>query len=682
MPVAAEQPALDPETPWMRHLEQAHALAHEAVRAIEEQAEPSVHFAPAARKLELGLGALYDALDGRADRPTAIGLCHSRLWAAAMLCAHGGLPPAVQALCGACRELIAAEQRLLGATAAPAGAAPPLVAGADLPRLHRLDRPSLSPVLRAPRVPEPAPELPAVVVPEPTTFAELAEAAATIRRLAAERAQALAGAVKRPAPRAERPRPDARPAPPPGFAFVPPGAIDESAFVRRWARECFDEIGMLGVQRAPLRGDDWRACAGLERRMVAALDALAALGPGALGCIEELAKDAPAADPMRVFAVTMIGGCFAGRDGLGAAERVLHRFGAGDEVVASSFVAALELVPNPIARSVLRSLLASGEPSCRAIALEVLAFREWLTAEDLAELALTEEPRLLELVLPSLAATRHPDFGPALGRARRHDESRVQLAALDAMALGAHPEASSAAREAAVGALGDPALVRLGIVADADDARWLCARMKAAPTAAAIEACGWAGSLDAVPTLLELLDEGSDEAKLAAGAALERLLGAQLHAVIEIEPEALDEPEVPDPDPEPGPPRRALAELVSDPRDRPPEGSKEKLEVASTDPVLWRKAWEEQRPRLNPSERVRRGEPYRPAVSLRELSELPLAVDERRCLHRELAARTGRLTHFDPHDFVVVQEQCLARWATLVGQYPDEPGSWSRPIRR
>ena len=680
--MAAEQPALDPEAPWMGHLEQAHELAHAAVRSIEQQAEPSVHFAPAARKLELGLGALYDALDGRADRPTAIGLCHSRLWAAAMLCAHGGLPAAVQALCGACGELIAAEQRLLGAIVAPAASTPPLVAGADLPRLHVLDRPSLAPVLRAPRVPEPTPDLPVVVVPEPTTFAELAEAAATIRRLAAERAQALAGAVKRPAPRAERPRAEARPALPPGFALVPPAAIDDEAFVRRWARECFDEIGMLGVQRAPLRGDDWRSCAVLERRMVAALDALAALGPNALGCIEELAKDAPAADPMAVFAITMIGGCFAGRDGLGAAERVLHRFGAGDEVVSSSFVAALELVPNPAARAVLRSLLASTDPSSRAIGVEGLAYREWLTPDELAELAATEDARLLALVLPSLAATRHPDFGQALARARRHGEPRVQLAALDAMALGAHPEAASAAREAAVGALGDPALVRLGIVADADDARWLCARMKAAPTAAAIEACGWAGSLDAVPILLELLDEGSDEAKLAAGAALERLLGAQLHAVIEIEPDSLDEPEVPDPDPEPGPPRRALSELVSDPRDRPPEGSKEKLEVASIDPALWRAYWAERRQGFDLTARVRRGEPYRPAVSLRELSELPLAADERRCLHRELAARTGRLTHFDPHDFVVVQEQCLARWATLVGQHGDEPGSWSRSIRR
>jgi len=50
-----------------------------------------------------------------------------------------------------------------------------------------------------------------------------------------------------------------------------------------------------------------------------------------------------------------------------------------------------------------------------------------------------------------------------LARARAHGDTRLQLAALDAMALAAHAEAAIAAREAAVATVGDPALLRLAI---------------------------------------------------------------------------------------------------------------------------------------------------------------------------------------------------------------------------
>ena len=126
------------------------------------------------------------------------------------------------------------------------------------------------------------------------------------------------------------------------------------------------------------------------------------------------------------------------------------------------------------------------------------------------------------------------------------------------MALAAHPDAASAARGAATGALGDLALVRLAIVADQDDARWLLDRMKATPTPAAVEAVGWAGLVDAVPALIGLLTSEEEGVPLAAGAALDRLLGANLMQKIEIMPEALEDVPVVDPGPGPaeGAPRR------------------------------------------------------------------------------------------------------------------------------
>ena len=671
--------AADPASPWMQHLERAHALAHVAGRAIEEEVEPSVHLAPAARQLERGIVAMYDAFDGRSDRVTAIGLANTRLWDAAILVARAGLPSALSALREACGELIAAEKRFPRVPLAGREPAP-LRAGGDLPSLHTIERASLAPRLRAPPLPEPEPEPAAVSLPEPTTFEELAAVAAEVRKIGEERLKRLAEQAEAPEPRKTEAAPEARDIPA-GFAFATPERLEEGDFVRRWARECFEEIGMLGLQRAPLLGDDWRACLALERRLVTAIDALAALGPTAIASIEPLALDAPTADPTRVFTMAMLGGCLEGRDVLAGAERVLHRFGAGDPPVAAALVSAMKLAPNPFAPNTLRSLLATSDRACRAIAVEVLGYRGWLTRSELAELAEDEDPCILALVLPALAAARSPSLGRALTRALAHPDSSVQEAALDAMALAAHPHAASAACVAATGALGDPALVRLAIVGDEDDARWLLERMETSPTPAVVEAVGWAGLVEAAPALLHLLEMEDEDLKRAVGAALERMLGAKLLDTIQIPPDALDDVHVPDPDPEPRPLRRTLAELVSDPRDQPPAGSSEELEVPSTDPERWRAYWAKHSRSYDPKYRIRRGQPYSPSISLYELDQLLLSPEDRRRLHRELAARTGKIAHFDPHDFVVVQERSLKVWESLVRTAAGASGSWGRPLR-
>jgi hypothetical protein len=673
----AALPAADPASPWMKHLERAHDLAHVAARAIGEEAAPSAHLAPAARRLELGIAAMYDAFDGRADRPTAINVAHGRLWDAAILIAQAGLPGAVSALRAACAELVGAEERFPQVPlAAPASA--PLRAAIDLPPLHAIARSSLTPSFRAPPLAKLDVEVPRVMLPEPTTFAELAAAAEAARRVAVEQGKVLQ--ARKVVPEADVEVPEPAP-PPPGFAFAPSKALGEDAFVQRWTRECFDEIGMLGVQRAPLVGDDWRMSLPIERRMVAAIDAIAALGPKAVAYLEPLAMDMPIANPMSVFAIAMLGGCLDGRDALAGAERVLHRFGPNDPIVAEPFVAAMKLARNPFVPGAMRSLLTAAELGCRAIAVEVLAYRGWLTQEELSALADEEDPRVFALALPALGVARHRDLERALSRALTHDDLRVQTAALDAMALAAHPRAASAARSAAAGALGDSALVRLALVASEDDARWLLQRMKASATVAAIKAVGWAGLVEAVPTLMSLLEAEEQEVQLAAGAALDRLLGGNLVESIEIQPEALDEVAVVDPDPEPRRPRPALAALVSQWRDQPPPGSTETLEVPTTNPAKWRAYWAEHGRRFDSTQRLRRGNSYSPSVSLHELDQLPLSIEDRRQLLRELAARTGRIIHFDPLDFVLIQEQSISTWGALVGGMMEMAGSWGRATR-
>jgi hypothetical protein len=254
----------------------------------------------------------------------------------------------------------------------------------------------------------------------------------------------------------------------------------------------------------------------------------------------------------------------------------------------------------------------------------------------------------------------------------------VQEAALAAMALAAHPRAAAAARAAASGALGDRALVRLAIVGDEADARWLLARMEAAPTAAAVEAIGWAGLVEAVPRLIRALETSEDEVKLAAGAALERMLGAGLLDEVEVMAEQLVEPPVPDPDPE----AKRLVEEPADQRHAAPTGAPEKLEVASLDPERWRAWWAEHGKRLDPKHKTRRGQGYSPSMSLYELDRLPLPAADRRRLHHELAARTESVAAFDPEDFVVTQERGLKAWEGIVRGMAEARGVWGRLGRR
>ncbi|APR88063.1 hypothetical protein A7982_13412 [Minicystis rosea] len=530
--MASALPSADPTSAWMKHLERAHSLTHEAARAIGDENEPSLYLAPAARHLERALAAMYDAFDGRADRITAIGLVHGRLWEGAVLVARAGMSRALASLREACAELVAAEERF--PRVALAGRAPAvLMAGVDVLPLHVIDRPSIVPSFRAPPVPEPEEEIPVAALPEPTTFEDLAAVVDMATRRTQERLAKLAQRAALPPSKGPTSAPAA---PPPGFAESPAPALREDLFVQRWARQCFEEIGMLGLQRTPLAGDDWRTSLAIERRMVHAVDAIAALGPTAVAYLEPLAMDAPVANPMTVFAISLLGGCLEGRDALGSAERVLHHFGPNDPIVAEPFVSAMKLAPNPFVPAMLRSLLASTERACRAIAVEVLAYRGWLTEADLSALAEDEDPRILAFLLPALAIARHRDLPRALDRARAHADLRVQTAALDAMALAAHPAAAATARAAAAGALGDRALVRLALVADEQDARWLLARAEASPTVAAIEAMGWAGLVEAVPALIELLGADDDKVKLAAGAALERLLGANLVETVDVPP--------------------------------------------------------------------------------------------------------------------------------------------------
>lgn len=677
-------------TRWRLALDRAEALAHRAGRVLENAPPSGADLAPVARLLEDGIGSLHAALDRRAD-----GLASTRAavadleLAALMLDGLSSVDPSFGDVVGWLRDaaqgLAVAEARF---SRLPPEAPPPpeaLRAAEDVPRLHRLEREPLLPELRTappvPPPPDPAPPLPRPRTPEELdrSMAEVERRAEARKRGWREREQARAAA--RAAARTAEPDPDAEP--PRGFARGPFAARTRDDFVAARTRECFEEVAMIGVQRAPLLGDPWRFAQVLERRMLAAIDAIAALGSPAIALLERLAVDAPAKDPSRGFAAAMILGCIEGRDALSAVERVLRHLGPADAEVRAHVGGALKLVPHPRLPELLRALLGDEDPAVRALAVEVLAYRGHATMAELSFAARDPSPQVVAAALPALGLLRAPDLAAAIETARAHEEPALREAAWAALVLSGSPFASDVLAAELDGPLAARAAVPLAIVGDERDAARLVARMAQAPSPALVNAVGWAGAAEAVPALIDLLGHDDPVVQLTAAYALERLTGARMIEEVEMPPEAIVAPDVEEPDVgERGDRPPSLARQVSDPRDRPSEGASDTALQPTVDASRWRAHWIDRAGNYTPGLRYRRGNLYTPAISAWELDALPLTPGERRWLQRELVVRTGHLVRFDPHDFVKVQEEALAAWDKLARRAGGAAGTWTRPLRR
>jgi hypothetical protein len=676
----------------MLDLERAHDHLRRSTRLIEGHAQAGASGAldlrPAARALERAFEALFDAFDERRPRFEATRASLSALEdASAELAPAAASDPAIgfalEELRDARSALLEAGERLAPLVPRIPPPAPDLRASENVPALHAVDRASLTPGVR---VPDPAPPEVSATPPaleRPKTFEALAAAVKTLKE--------RAGARSAPAsdPTAALPGTETRPAVPPeppfGFAEDVGRVESEEQFVRARVRDCFEEVAMIGVQRAPLLGDPWRTAQILERRMLAAIDAIVAMGPPALRALEPLTFDAPLKDPARVFALSMVLGCVHGRDALAIAERVFFALEPSDPAHAPHFAAALKLVPHADVPLALRTWLA-GDEAHRALAIDVLAYREMATDEEIARAAV-DEPAVAAVALPWLGLRRGPTLPEALDRGLASDDVRLRIAARRAMMLSGDRRTGPALRTALSldGVEGETAASWLGLVAGANDAAALLERALATPSRALVTAVGWAGSPAAVPALIGLLGSGDEAVVLAAAYALDRLTHAGLYEEAIVDADEIQAPDVPEPavDLDDGEaPRPPLARLVSDPRDLPAQPATETLRRPTIDAARWQAYWRERGPSFHQALRYRRGTPYTPLVSWRELDLFPCTPGERRLLHDELVARTGEPHRFDPHDFVPVQEASIKAWEEPARRASGQPGNWLLPLRR
>ena len=665
-------------------LEAAHAELRRAALSLEHELEPVIDLAPTARSLERALGAVFDAFDGRSDKVEAVRTATVELdRTGPAISAGAALDPAFTALgehiARARGHLVAAEARLAYLVPTPLAEPPDLVASTTTPRLHVLRRDSLAPTLRVPLSPPPDPPAePLGAIPRPKTFAELSEAIAELK--------------KRGAALSQKPKPDAAGTPdaaPPTASVprvVPPGfdanigtAVDEATFLRIRTRECFEDVAMVGMQRAPLLGDPWRTAIVLERRMLAAIDLIAAMGPRAVEHVPRLVADAPVKDPSRAFGIAMVLGCFAGRDALAAAEYALLTC-EPDASLVEEFGAALKLVPHDQVALATRTLLRDPDPTVRAMAIDVLGYRGIATPEELV-LGASDRPAVAARALQHLALTPSVELPALIQAAAASDDPILVASGWTAMALTNQPHTSAALTTGLDGPSADVAARLLALSGDEHDAAALLARTQRTPTAGLVGAVGWSGAAASIPPLIQLLESEAEGVPNAAAWALDRITGARLWDEVELPADEIAVADPPEPNVgEPGAPR--LARMASDPRDLPPPPKPEMLEQPTTDPARWRAYWLEHGARYDPNGRYRRGQPYSPLVSLGELDHGRCTPGERRLLQLELVIRTGAFVRFDPHDFVPVQEEALRAWHPIASRTSSTPGRWTRPYRR
>ncbi|HSC89711.1 MAG TPA: hypothetical protein VLC09_20655 [Polyangiaceae bacterium] len=466
---------------------------------------------------------------------------------------------------------------------------------------------------------------------------------------------------------AESPSPAESPPTVPGFLVSPLPAVSAGAWAAEQREGLFREIAALVTHRIPQLGESWRGARTAEERLLRNADAIFGSDRGGLGDLERLVTESPAPDPSELCALTLLGGCLSGRDGIAMAERALRGF-EEDPGFLEAFVTGLVLARHPVAPWIGRTLLEDSRPPRRAAGIGLLARLGEASADDLWRATQDVESVACAALVPFVLSGDY--------RVRQTlDELSLRVtepgsfhdAFLTAAVLAAWPASMSWA-ERALRAGSELGARLFGIAAERRDAERLLEWTAIEPTVALIDALGWAGDPAAIGLLIGLLSLDDEPLVVSAAAALERISGAGLRQDIVISAESL------------------LGEATSPPapsgRDAPPQSSPETISLPSRDPAAWRAFFEAHRERFEDGVRTRRGAPYTPYVGWYELDRIPTAPIERQTLHYELVVRSGWTFDFDLDDFVSRQERRLAEISEAMRQKSGAPGAWSRPLEQ
>ena len=664
--------------PLPEDLERAHDALEQCALILERIDSPPMDLTAAVAALELAFDRLYASYRGVEDPAECVPAAQAALATfqseLARDAGHPMLTIVRDMASSADRHLSEAEMRLRAAPWAPPPPVGELRASLRLPRLHSLERPNLVAKVRVAKAPLPEVQSPQPEIPTPTTFEELAAAVAGLR--------------ERSAARARPPAASEAPALPPEAAEIAPnpftGPAEKAWSRRRFSEEralgAFEEVLLAWIQRLPIAGERWQSAIFIEQRLLSGVDALAALGPAALAHLDALTLGNPTSTPAHLSALTLILGSIDGRDTLALGERFLHEQESVSPEWAEAFGAALALVPHPDASRLAFRYAHSAHVAHRALGLRALVRRGVFDRELLARAALDE---------PLVAAEALPTFGQITARdeasfvldqaiERSEQQATLRAATLRALSANCHLAAETLLFQDFQSKDSAEAGILLAQSSGRSGANKILEWVRPRPTAAGVQALGWTGLVDAVPVLIAALASPDEPIQAASAEALERITGARLLEEVEIQPERVMEPDVPDPVPDDQP---SLVRKVGPADDRVETGSPDRIERITRDAQRWRAWWAQNGQYFERSQRYRRGYPWSTKVVWTELCRALATPAERRWLKHELNVRTGVMLLCDPHDFVAHQEQVLAAFEATAEATRATPGSWSEAQR-
>jgi hypothetical protein len=655
--------------PLPEDLERAHDALGQCALILERVDSPPIDLTPAVAALELSFDRLFASYRQVEDPAECLPAARAAIAAfQSELARDAGHPmlAIVRDLASTAEHFVTeAEMRLRAAPWAPPLSAPELRASLRQPRVHTLVRANLVAKVRVARAKAPELQSPLPEIATPTTFAELDAAVAGLR--------------ERSAARAAPPPPPSEDSP----ATVPRAerAWSRQRFVEERALGAFEEVLLAWIQRLPIAGERWQSAAFIEQRLLSGVDALAALGGDALGHLDALTLGNPTCSPAHLSALTLALGCIEGRDTLALAERLLYEQESVSPEWAAAFGEALALVPHPDASRLAYRYVHSTHAAHRALGLRVLV-RRGLFDRELLERSALDEPLVAAEALPAFASiTTRDGARSVLDQAieRSEEQTAMREATLRASSINCHPSAEALLLREFQGQDNAEAGILLAQSSGRAGAGRLLEWVQARPTAAGAQALGWTGLVAAVPVLIAALAAKDEPLQAASAEALERITGAGLLEEVEIQPERVMDPDLPDPVPDDGP---SLAQKISPPRDQPEAGSPDRIERLTRDPERWRAWWQQNGAHWDRNLRYRRGYPWSAHVVWMELDRALATPGDRRRLKHELALRTGALVLCDPSDFVAHQELVLAAFEKAANAARGTPGAWSEAQRR
>jgi hypothetical protein len=547
-----------------------------------------------------------------------------------------------------------------------------LQASRGMPAIHP---PVSDRVLPIPPAPQLIPVVPAPGGPaQPvSSFAELRE---RVKELGARAAQPPKAAVQAAEPETPPLTATQRPV---GFAPDPLPRLTQSQWQELVVSDCFTDVTALWLQRTPQLGDLWSSMEGIEGRLAANLDALRTLDAGAYQTLPLQLAKAPVVDGATLSALALVAGSVWGRDLYSLLERTLYGSDHEDSVW-EGVTAALSVSASPAFHFALRRMLGHTEPRRRRLALRTLGALGALTPAEL-EGALRDRDLPLSDALEQFQALDAQQAEAWLthlvevGFDPQHEVAWAWQAVMLGMSAGLR-----VARERCANGTNEEFLLLLGIAGDSSDAAWLLDQFAQKPLPALARALGWAGLGRSLPFLINALALDDKALKGEAAQALVRITGANLYAEVEVAPELVMVPDVPEPGPKP---EGQLAKEVSDPRDQPEVGSPDKVWLPSEDRDVWWGYYEPKQAEFHPERRYRCGQPAHPMVLVTELEQALRSATDRELIHRELTIRTAaRHVRFSPAMWVSAQRVALEHWKATAQDCRLPAGTWERTRNR